>query len=88
MSGCERCGVNPHHGQSSWRALLLAAALLEAVAMRRGNREHTFTHATRSTFRTDTACGRAAFAVCWLATAIWFALHITRSDHNHPTRTP
>lgn len=79
---CRRCGTQPNHGTSWWAGLLLIGVGLELMALRRGQREHTLSHVTRSTFHTHTRPGQFAFTIGWGLLSGWFVRHIVSSPHN------
>lgn len=78
---CVRCDTK-EHAYHRWAGVLLTAAVLELVALRRHNHRHTLSHVTRYTFRTHTRAGRLTFSLAWTMLYLWLFDHIVRSVHN------
>lgn len=83
MAPCTRCGQKPGHALLRWGAVLALGAAMEAEAVGGKRHGHTFSHATRSAFHTQTSGGRKCFTGAWLVLTVWFLDHILRHESNH-----
>jgi hypothetical protein len=75
---CRKCGVNPSHSQIRWIGIIGLSLLLEAEGLRRQKREHTLSHATRTTFRTNSKPGKTIFIFGWTMLYWWFLKHVLK----------
>lgn len=85
---CSRCGEKPGHALLRWGALAAVWAALEAEAVAGDRHHHTFSHATRRLFHTDTRVGSTAFSFVWGGLAIWYLKHILKDDPVLRSRRP
>lgn len=63
-------------GRLAWGGLLLVGAALEGYGIANPESNDTLSEFTRWAFATDITAGRVAFAVCWIAFAGWYLVHI------------
>lgn len=76
MRECTRCGEKPGHAFLRWVAVLALGAALEAEAVSRQRHSHTFSHATRHTFRVEHPVGKGVFIAGWVAFSAWWVHHV------------
>lgn len=76
MRECTRCGEKPGHALLRWGAVIALGAALEAEAVSRQRHSHTFSHATRHTFRVEHKIGKTVFVVSWGLFSGWWIRHI------------
>lgn len=76
MKPCAKCDAKPWHGLLYWGGLIAVGTALEAMALRNKAHNHTFSHATRYTFRVEHPAGKAAFVVGCTALYSWYVKHI------------
>lgn len=66
-----------------WTVWVVVGTGMEMYALRKGHREHTLSHVTRSLCRTETRLGRMAFVGGWVGFSLWWVRHVVLSPHNN-----